>query len=158
MAEQVNNNYEVSDIGAERIWPVPYARLLDTTPMVGNPAAVAGETAGKRQTGVVKSIDAGRSLAYLDFTPAKIYKFLARNVFTYAAAAEATFDDIAIGDEIYYDPSATMPGGVYLSTSPLNSADAANTLFGWRAMLNESDTATLGGASASTQTIGVLKA
>jgi hypothetical protein len=40
MAEQVNNDYEVSDVGAERIWPVPYTRLKDTTPTVGNPACV----------------------------------------------------------------------------------------------------------------------
>lgn len=157
MPEQVNNDYEVSDIGAERLWTVPYARLKDITPTVGNPAAVLGLVAGKLQTGVIKSVDAGRSLAVLDLTARKIYKFLVRNVITYSGAAEATFAAINIGDQIYYDASATMPAGVYLSTSPLDAAGAANTLWGHRAMLNETDTAALGAATASTQTCGVAK-
>lgn len=157
MPEAVLNDYEVSDVGAERIWMFPYARLLDTTPTVGNPAAVAGLLLARRLVGVIKSIDAGRSLAFLDLTPAKIYKFAVRNVLTYSGGAEATFGAIAVGDPIYYDPSATMPAGVYLSTSPLDSAGAANTIWGHRAPRSETDTAALGATTASTQTCGVAK-
>lgn len=157
MAEKINNDYEVSDVGGERLWSVPYARLKDVTPTVGNPAAVTGRLATGLQTGVIKSIDAGRSLAILDLTSRKIYRFLVRNVLTYAAAVEATWGAINIGDPVYYDPSSTMPGGVYLSTSPLDKDGVGNTLWGHVAMLNETDTAAKGGATASTQTCGAAK-
>jgi hypothetical protein len=111
----------------------------------------------RQQTGVIKSIDAGRSLAFIDLTARKIYKFLVRNVLTYSGAAEATFGGINVGDPIYYDASPTMPAGVYLSTSPLDSAGNANALWGHRAMLDETDTTAKGTTSASTKTCGVAK-
>jgi hypothetical protein len=54
---------------------------------------------------------------------------------------------------VYYDNSATMPAGVYLSTSPLDNTGAANTLFGHIACITSEAAALypLGGATASTQ-------
>jgi len=158
MPEQILTDYEVSDIGAERLWPFPYARLEDATPTVGNPAAVTSLLPGTQVTGVVKSLDAGRSLAVLDVTRSKIYKFTVRNVLTYNGGAENTFGAINIGDPVYYDGSGTMPAGTYLSTAPADAAAAANPLFGWVVPLDETDTAAKGGATASTQTCAVMKA
>ncbi len=158
MPEQILTDYEVSDIGAERLWSVPYARLEDATPTVGNPAALKSRVSGEQAGGVVKSIDAGRSLAVVDLTPKKIYKFTVRNVLTYAAGAEATFGAINVGDTIYYDRSATMPAGTYLSTSPLDKDGGANPVWGHVVPLDETDTAAKGGATASTQTCAVAKA
>lgn len=123
-------NYEVSVPGAERKWVIPYARLLDVTPEVGNPALVQGRVVAERMGGALLSIDADDSVAVIDFTPAKIYAWNVRNVLTYSAEAEATFGALNIGDAVYYDASAVMPAGVYLSTSPLDNLGAANSVFG----------------------------
>ena len=151
-------DYEVSVGGAERKWAVPYARLEDTTPEVGNPALLLADTEGLAIGGAILVIDAGRSRAVIDFTPGKIYKWQVRNVKTYAAEAEATFNSLNIGDLVYYDDSATMPAGVYLSTSPLDNLGNANSLFGRVIGMDITDEALYpkGGAGASTQTVGVI--
>lgn len=123
-------DYEVSVEGAERKWVIPYARLADTTPEVGEPALVTSAVLTEKMGGAVLSIDADDSVAVIDFTPAKIYAWSVRNVITYAGAAESTFRAINIGDTVYYDASPTMPSGVKLSTSPLDSAGNANSVFG----------------------------
>lgn len=158
-------DYEVSFEGAERKWVIPYARLTDTTPEVGHPAQVASAVVGAKLGGVVLSIDADDSVAVLDFTPGKIIKASVRNVITYSGAAENTFRAINIGDPVYYDASATMPAAVELSTSPLDSAGVANTLWGYVVPMDGggSDAAPdlalypKGGNTASTQTVGVMQ-
>jgi hypothetical protein len=82
-----------------------------------------------------------------------------RNVLTYAAAVEATWGAINIGDRVYYDNSATMPVGVYLSTSPLDNTGAANSLWGTVVGCNTTDMALYpkGGITASTQECGVAQ-
>jgi len=61
------------------------------------------------------------------------YNHSVRNVTTYndSDGGELTWGAIAQGDYIYYDNSAALNAlGVYLSTSPKNSAGADNKLFG----------------------------
>lgn len=153
----VLTDYEVSSVGAERKWAVPYARLEDITPEAGNPALLLG-TDGFGIGGAILSTDEADDVAVIDFTPGKIYKWQVRNVLTYSAGAENTFAALAIGARVYYDPSSTMPAGVHLSTSPLDEAGAANSYFGHVVPMDEADMALYpkGGATASTQTVGVM--
>lgn len=151
--------YEVSNVGAERIWDVPYARLEDATPEVGHAAALISILPGTQICGVVKVIDPAASRAVIDFTPAKIYSFSVRNVITYSGAAESTFAAVNIGDPVYYDGGATMVAlGLELSTSPLDAAGVANPLFGFVVGKDETDTALYpkGTTTASTQSVGVI--
>lgn len=160
MAEAVNNDYEVSSEGAVRHWEIPYARLEDATPTVSNPAAVLSRVAGTQLTGTILSVDAGDSIAIIDFTPSMVYRQDVRNVLTYNAGAENTFGAIRVGDPVFYDRSSTMPAGVYLSTSPLDRLGAANPLFGHVVMLPEQTPSSfpLGAdAVASTQECAVMQ-
>ncbi len=141
MPEAIRQDYEVSSEGAVRHWEIPYARLGDTTPTVGMPAKVTGLLPGSELTGTVLSIDAVNSVAVIDFTCSMVYYQESRDVLTYAGNVEATWGVINIGDPIYYDESATMPAGVYLSTSPLDDAGPANPLFGWAVPANDTDMA-----------------
>lgn len=151
-------DYEVSTVGAERNWDVPYARLEDATPEVGHAAALISAVPGTQVGGIVLSIDAALSRAVIGFTPGKIYGLNVRNVITYSGAAEATFRAINIGDPVYYDGSATMPAGVELSTSPLDAAGVANPVWGYVVGKDEADTALYpkGTTTASTQACGVM--
>jgi len=157
MPEQVNNDYEVSAHGVERHWAVPYARLADATPTPSNPAMLLGRVVGTQLCGTILTVDAGRSRAIIDFTPARIYRQDVRNVLTYSGGVENTFGAINIGDPVYYDRSATMPAGVYLSTSPLDSTGAANALFGYVMQINDADAFPKGTTSASTQDCAVIQ-
>jgi len=157
MAEAVNNDYEVSSEGAVRHWEIPFARLEDATPTATNPAAVLSVLPGTQLTGTILTVDDGNDVAVIDFTCSMVYRQDVRNVLTYAASAESTFGAINIGDPIYYDRSATMPAGVYLSTSPLDDAGAANPLFGFRVPASDSDVSAKGGATASTQECAVMQ-
>lgn len=158
MTEAIHNDYEVSSEGAVRHWEIPYARLTDTTPTPTNAAEVTSVLPGTQLTGTILSVDASRSIAVIDFTNSMVYRHDVRNVLTYSAGAESTFGAINIGDPVYYDNSATMPAGVYLSTSPLDNTGAANTLFGF-AVADDiaSDTFPKGGATASTQRVAVMQ-
>ena len=160
MPEQVNSDYQVSSEGAVRHWEIPYARLSDVTPTVSNPAKVTCDTAGNELCGTILSVDAGDSVAVIDFTAGMVYWQEVRNVLTYAGAVENTWGPINIGDEIYYDDSATMPAGVYLSTSPLNNVGTANPLFGRAVPRDHTDMALFPkGAAlvASTQDVAVMQ-
>lgn len=157
MTEAIRNDYEVSSEGAVRHWDIPYARLEDATPTATMPAALLSVTDGTQLTGTILVVDAGDSMAVIDFTHSMVYEHNVRNVLTYVEGAEATFGAINVGDPIYYDRSATMPAGVYLSTSPLDSTGAANPLFGFRVPANDTDTAAAGAATASTQSLAVLQ-
>jgi hypothetical protein len=159
MTEEIRHDYEARSEGAGPHWEIPYARLTDTTPTPSNPAEVTSLTDGCQLTGTILTIDAGDSVAVIDFTPGQVYYHEVRNVLTYAAAVEATWGAINIGDEVYYDHSATMPAGVYLSTSPLSNTGANNTRFGWIVSINDTDMALYpkGGITASTQDCGVMQ-
>ena len=126
----VGNDYQISSEGAVRHWEVPYARLTDTTPVVGDPAEMTALTAGTEVGGTILAIDANVSRAVVDFTCSMIYKHYVINVLTYSGAVANTWGVIDVGNRVYYDNSATMPAGVYLSTSPLDQTGAANSLFG----------------------------
>lgn len=158
MPEQIHHDYECSSDDL-KTWEVPYARLTDTTPTPSNPAELTSLTAGTQLTGTIITVDAGDSVAIIDFRAGNVYYFLTRNVLTYAAAAEATWGAINIGDAVYYDNSATMPAGTYLSTSPLDNLDVANTLFGHVVACQDVDMVLYpkGGITASTQSCGVMQ-
>lgn len=157
MTEAIRNDYEVSSEGAVRHWEIPYDRLEDITPTASLPAAVLSVTDGTQLTGTVLVVDAVDEIAVIDFTHSMVYEHDVRNVLTYAAAVEATWGAINIGDPIYYDRSATMPANAKLSTSPLDNTGAANPLFGFRVPANDADVAAAGAATASTQSIAVFQ-
>lgn len=161
MTEEVKSNYECSSESAVQHWPIPYARLEDTTPTPSNPAKVTSVVLGTELTGTILSIDAADSEAVIDFTCAMVYYQEVRNVLTYGGGVEATWGAINVGDTIYYDGSATMPAGVYLSTSPLDNTGAANPIFGHVvpciANSDESGDYPKGGITASTQWCGVMQ-
>jgi hypothetical protein len=159
MPEQIHHDYQVSSEGAVRHWEVPYARLTDVTPTPTNPAELTSLLPGTQLTGTILTIDATNSIAVVDFTCSMVYQFWVRNVLTYAAAVEATWGAINVGDIVYYDNSATMPAGVYLSTSPLDNLTVANTRFGY-VVLNQDECAAdfpKGDATASTQTLAIMQ-
>ncbi|HUV28108.1 MAG TPA: hypothetical protein VMW34_12150 [Anaerolineales bacterium] len=137
----IRQDYEVSSEGAVRHWEIPYARLEDPLPVVTMPAQVNGLLAGSQLTGTILSIDAVTSVAVIDFTCSMVYWQEVRNVLTYVGNVEATWGVINIGDPIYYDGSATMPATIFLSTSPLDDAGPANTLFGWAVPRSDADMA-----------------
>lgn len=130
MTETVHADYEVSSEGAVRHWEIPYARLEDTTPTPTSAAKVTSAVVGAELTGTVLTIDATNSIAVIDFTHSMVYMHDVRTVATYKGGNEATWQALNIGDTVYYDGSATMPAGVYLSVSPLDNTGAANPIFG----------------------------
>lgn len=159
MPEEVRDNYQVKSEEAVCHWEIPYARMTDATPTPTNPAEVTSRTDSTQLTGTILSIDAAENVAVIDFTAGMVYWHEVRNVLTYAAAVEATWGAINIGDEVYYDHSATMPAGVYLSTSPLNNLGANNTRFGWIVPADDTDMALFpkGGVLATTQDCAVMQ-
>jgi len=160
MTEEIHNDYEVSSEGAVRHWPVPYTRLTDTTPTPTNPAELTSLLPGTQLTGTILTIDATNSEAIIDFTCSMVYQQTVRNVLTYSGAVENTWGPINVGDIVYYDNSATMPAGTYLSTSPLDNLGVANTLFGY-VVLNQdevySDFPVGAALVASTHTLAIMQ-
>jgi hypothetical protein len=159
MVESIQHDYEVSSEGAVRHWEIPYARLTDATPTPTNPAEVTSLLPGTQLTGTILTIDADTSVAVIDFTCSMVYYQNVRNVLTYnPGVAELTWGPINIGDPVYYDHSASMPAGVYLSTSPLGTDAVANTLFGFVVPKDvDTDTFPKGGIVASTQRCAVMQ-
>ena len=119
-----------SEGGRERHIIIPYARLTDATPTLHDPAEVICALPGSSITGTVITLDAIDSVAVINVADGAVYRHNVRNVATYNAQAEATWQALNIGDMVYYDNSATMPAGVYLSVSPLDNLGVANTPFG----------------------------
>lgn len=152
MTEQILPGYEHSS-GPVFTIAVPYASLTDATPTPGNPCQITGVLVGSFLCGVIMEIDVGDSIAIVNIAPCFTGNWQVRNVLTYAPPAEATWGAIAYGADVYYDSSATMPAGVYLSTSPLDNTGAANTRFGHIGAITSEAAALypLGGATASTQ-------
>lgn len=159
MVEQINSDYEVSSEGAVRHWEIPYARLTDQTPTPTNPAQVTSLLPGTQLTGTVLTVNAGDAIAVIDFTCSMVYRQDVRNVLTYnPGVAELTWGPINIGDPVYYDHSASMPAGVYLSTAPTGTDTVANTLFGFVVPANENDTFPKGaGGVGSNQECAVMQ-
>jgi len=158
MVEAIHNNYEHSS-GPVFTIAVPYARLTDTTPTPSNPCELTSLLPGTQLCGTIMTIDAGDSIAIVNAAPAFIGNWEVRNVLTYSGEAEDTWGAINIGDLIYYDNSATMPAGVYLSTSILDNLGVANTLFGVIATITSEAAALypLGGVTASTEDCQVMQ-
>jgi len=139
MPEIVHDDYEVSSEGAVRHWEIPYASLSDATPTPTNPAMVLG-TAGLQLTGTILTIDANTSVAVIDFTSSMVYRHQLRTVSGYnVGVGENAWTAITIGLPVYYDNSASMPAGCYLSLCATNIAGAANPLFGWVVPANDTD-------------------
>lgn len=159
MTEAIRHDYQVSSEGAVRHWAVPYGRLTDQTPTATLPCEVTSLTDGTQVTGTILGVDADNSVAMVDFTCSMVYWQEIRNVLTYSAEAEDTFGAINIGDEVYYDHSATMPAGVYLSTSPLGNLGQTNTRFGWVVPRNDTDMALFakGDTDASTEECAIMQ-
>jgi hypothetical protein len=153
MTEEILNNYEHSS-GPVFTIAVPYARLTDATPTASNPCQLTSLLAGTSLTGTIMTVDATDSIAVVNVAPGFIGNWEVRNVLTYnPGVAELTWGAINVGDIVYYDASASMPAGVYLSTSPLNTGGTANTVFGYIACITSEAAALypLGGITASTQ-------
>ena len=158
MTEGILENYEHSS-GPVFTICVPYARLTDATPTPGNPCELTSLLPGTQLSGTLMVTDAADSVAIVNVAPCFIGNWEVRNVLTYAQSAESTFGAINYGDPIYYDHSATMPAGVYLSTAPAAADTVANTLFGYVATIT-SEAAALypkGGVTASTQDCQVMQ-
>ena len=153
MVEQINNDYEHSS-GPVMTIAVPYARLTDATPTESNPCEITSLLPGTQLCGTIMTIDASDSIAIVNVAPGFIGNFEVRNVLTYnPGVAELTWGAINVGDPVYYDHSASMPAGVYLSTSPIGTDTVVNTLFGYIACKTSEAAALypLGGVTASTQ-------
>jgi len=129
MVEQIHNDYEHSS-GPVMTIAVPYARLTDATPTPSNPCELVSVLAGTQLCGTIMTVDAGDSIAIVNVAPGFIGNWEVRNVLTYKVGAEDTWGAINYGDPVYYDHSATMPAGVYLSIAPAGADAVANTLFG----------------------------
>jgi len=158
MTEQILYNYEHSS-GPVFTIAVPYADLTDATPTLGNPCEILSLLVGTAVCGALTSIDAGDSIAIVNVAPSAIFNWEVRNVLTYdPGVAELTWGAIGYGDLVYYDASASMPAGVYLSTSPLNTLGVANSLVGSIATITSEAAALypLGGITASTQDCQVM--
>ena len=158
MTEEILYGYQHSS-GPVFTIAVPYARLTDATPTLGNPCQITSLLAGTMVCGAITSVDAGDSIAIVNVAPTFIGNWEVRNVLTYnAGVAELTWGAINVGDLVYYDDSATMPAGVYLSTSPINTDTTANTLFGAIACITSEAAALypLGGITGSTQNCQVM--
>lgn len=152
----IRQNYEVSSEGAVRHWEIPLARLVNNlTVTATDPTSVTSRFQGTELTGTVLVVDG--TMVVVDFTHSMVYKHFVRNVRTYYGGAAATWGVIAIGDPIFYDRSASMPAGVFLSTSPLDQDGNANPLFGFRVPANDADIAATSAATASTETIAVMQ-
>lgn len=137
MTEAIHSDYEVKSEFGVCHWEFPVGRLHDITPTPTNPACVTGLLAGSELSGTILSIrpptPATATFAVIDVTPGMVYMHDVRDVLTYGGGpAEASWGAINIGDPVFYDATATMVAlGIYLSTSPLDGAGNANSVFGW---------------------------
>lgn len=126
-----------SESGRERITPpIPWARLLDVTPTLKDPACVNGRQETNRICGTVwnAGVTTTDETVLLNVAEGRLEHHEVRNVLTYTAGpvAEATWGAINIGDAVYYDEEQDTLNGIKLSTAPLQS-DAAtyNPFFGY---------------------------
>lgn len=156
MPKEVKFNYEVKG-APEKTIEIPLARLRDTTPLVGNPAAVDSQTDGRELTGMVIAVDS--VMAVLDCTPGNVYACDVDNITTYTAGAPTAFKGLEPGDAVYYDRSTdlnTGTTGTYLSLSPLDENGNANPLFGFVVPMRGETTFTKGTTTRSTQNAAIM--
>ena len=154
-----------SEANRERIIQIPYARMADATPTIGDPAQVTGRLAGAQMTGTVITINATNSEANLNVAVGAWFRHNVRTVLTYDGANnEATWGTIDVGDPVYYDPTAdaNTAGVAKLSLSPLQGdAATSNPRFGTIVMLQDEDAddfAKAAGTSGNTHLSGVAQA
>jgi len=112
-------------------------------------------------TGTDITINATNSVSIINIASGATFFHNVRNVRTYNAGpvAEATWGAINVGDPVYYDAEQDTLNGIKLSTSPLTSVGAANTLFGYVTMFQEEVAGDFpkGGVTASTQECAVTQ-
>jgi len=141
----ITQSYEVSsESGRERHVRIPWARLDDTTPTLGDPAQVTSLIDGMEVCGTV--VNAGTTttdeVVILNVAEGAVYRHNVRNVLTYNAGpvAEATWGAINVGDPVFYDTEQDTLNGINLSTAPLQSDGATlNPRFGTIVLLQEQD-------------------
>lgn len=161
MVRTLTNSFEMSsESNRERQVLIPWARLADQTPTKGDPAMVTGLIAGEQMTGTVYNAGVAVTDPYvvLNVAEGRMERQNVRNVLTYAGA-EASWGIMNIGDPVFYDVTSDANNGVKLSTSPLNTAGAANPRFGVIIMLQNETSASFGkgvAQSGSTHECGVL--
>lgn len=159
-------SYEMSsEAGRERHVLIPWSRLTDTTPTLGDPACVTSLIDGMEMCGTV--VNAGTTTtdeyALLNVAEGAVYRHNVRNVLTYSAGpvAEATWGAINIGDPVFYDDEQDTLNGVKLSTAPLQSdGSTVNPRFGTVIMLQDEDSSDFGKGTAlagSTNLCAVLQ-
>lgn len=158
----VRNDYEVfTQNKITRNFTKDRAVHAADSPTVSQPFAIVSPLAASQLTGTIITFGAAADLKFVgDVGPGQVYNHKVRNVKTYSAQAEATFDEIDEGDPVYYDLDidGTMPDDVRLSTSPLASdGSTANTRFGWIVLKTEDEVYPKGTTTASTQECGVLQ-
>ena len=158
----VRNDYELYGAGlCNRTFTKAVAVHAADSPTATQPFAIATVLAAGHITGTIITFEDATDLHFVgDVGPGQVYKHNVRNVKTYSGGdTEATFDEIAEGDQIYYDldTGGTMPADVRLSTSPLAADGVANPRFGWAVLFDDSDTFPKGGATASTQEVAVMQ-
>jgi len=149
-----------SEAGRERMVRIPYARLLDATPTLHDPAAVTDAIITDSLTGTVISLDAVDSIAVLNVAYGAVFCHNVRNVTGYNAQQENAWRVIAIGDTVYYDPSATMPADTKLSLAPNSGVPAANTKFGTVVLMQDETAASFtkgAGNAGSTHVCAILQ-
>jgi len=134
-----------SEGGRERHEIIPWTRLTDATPTIGDPAEVTGLPIGSQMTGTV--INPGVAVtdpyAIINIAKGAVYRHNVRNVITYAGGpVEAAWRVINIGDTVYYDPEQDTLNGVKLSLAPLRTdGTTPNTIFGTVVLMQDEDSA-----------------
>lgn len=151
-----------SESGRERIVQIPYARLADATPTIGDPARVTGVLAGAQMCGTVITINATNSEANINIAEGAVFRHNVRTVSGYDGANnENAWTALNIGDPVYYDVTSDANNGVKLSVSPLQGdAATANPRFGIIVMLQDEDAtdfAKAAGAAGNTHLSAVLQ-
>ncbi len=150
-----------SEGGREREVPIPWTRLTDATPTLGDPAQVTGLPAGTQVTGTV--VEPGVAItdpyAILNVSKGAVYRHNVRTVDVLHIAGnlhEHSWRDINIGDTVYYSAEVdTLTAGVAkLGLCPLQSDGATlNAVFG-HVVLDQEETVSsfpkLAGASGNT--------
>jgi hypothetical protein len=127
-----------SESGRERHLDVPYTGLTDATPTLGDPAQVTGLPAGSQVTGTIVTVDATDAIAIINTADGAVYRHNVRSVTAYnPGVAENAWRVLNIGDEVWYDHSASMPAGCYLSLAPTGTDTVANTPFGHIVMMQD---------------------
>jgi len=127
-----------SESGRERHIRVPYSRLEDQTPTLGDPASMLAVIAGHEVCGTVVTINATTSEAIINVAEGAIYRHNVRNVVTFAGGpVDATWAAINIGDPVFYSPDSDTANGVKLCIAVADLDASLNPRFGTVVMLQD---------------------